>query len=450
MPVNMTQVEMLRKLLRHGATERVVRITSKFRPAEIADVFGMLSPGEQRQFVDVLFEHGNLADILLELPEGILEELMDRISDERLTSLLNDMATDDAVFVLTLLDDDRVDPILRAVEPIHRERIEHLRTYPPKTAGSLMTSEMVIIEESLTVEQAIDEIRKHGEESEFIFYVYVTSVASTFVGVVPIRRLISAKPKRLVGEIMVTNPIAVNAMDHQEEVAAITARYNLLAVPVVDANFKLLGVITVDDVIDVLQDEATEDMYLMQGLSDEDRVYSPMSKSVRKRFPWMVLNLGTAFLAASVIGFFEASIAKAVVLATFMPVVAGMGGNGGTQTLTVITRGIALGELSFSDGKSAVLKQFGIGFINGAGVGMLTGLVAWFWKGNPYLGAVLFLAMMINMSIAGLAGAAVPLLLKALGLDPALGGGVIVTTFTDVFGFMAFLGLSTLFIQHLV
>lgn len=450
MPVNMTQVEMLRKLLRHGATERVVRITSKFRPAELADVFGTLSPGEQRQFVDVLFEHGNLADILLELPEGILEELLDRISDERLSALLNDMASDDAVFVITLLDEERVEPVMRGVEPAHRERIEHLRTYPAKTAGSLMTSDMVIIDEALTVEQAIDEIRKHGEDSEFIFYVYVTNASGTFVGVVPIRRLIASKPKRLISDIMVTNPIAVMAMDHQEEVAAVTARYNLLAVPVVGANFELLGVITVDDVIDVLQDEATEDMYLMQGLSDEDRVYSPMSKSVRKRFPWMVLNLLTAFLAASVIGVFEASIAKAVVLATFMPVVAGMGGNGGTQTLTVITRGIALGELSFSDGKSAVLKQLGIGFINGAGIGLLTALVAALWKGNPYLGIVLFLAMMINMSIAGLAGAAVPLILKALKLDPALGGGVIVTTFTDVFGFMAFLGLATLFLPYLV
>ncbi len=266
----------------------------------------------------------------------------------------------------------------------------------------------------------------------------------------PLRRLILSSPDRTISEIMISNPVAVFATDDQEEVADITARYDLLAVPVVDENFRLLGVITVDDVLDVLRDEATEDMYLMQGLSGEDRVYAPITHSVRMRFPWVVLNLCTASLAASVIGLFEASIAQAVVLATFMPIVAGLGGNGGTQTLTVITRAIALGELTFSEGRKAIGKQLSIGIIVGAGLGLLTGVVAWVWKGNAVLGGVLFLAILINQSIAGLAGAAAPLILKSLNLDPALGGGILVTTFTDMFGFLAFLGLATMFLHHLV
>lgn len=451
MAVNHTQIELLRKLLRHGATERVVRILEKFRPAEIAELFGYLAPAELRTFVDVLFAHGDIANILLELPEGILDqEILPTLTERQIASLLDQMAPDDAHSIVELLDEDRVEAILEIVKPVQRERIEHLRTYPADSAGSMMTSQMLILDESMTAHEAIDAIREHGETSEFVFYVYVTNQAGMFVGVVPIRRLIMAPPDRPIAEFMVSNPIAVFALDDQEEVAAITARYNLLAVPVVNESFNLLGVITVDDVIDVLQEEATEDMYLMQGLSDEDRVYSPVSKSVRKRFPWMVFNLFTAFAAASVIGLFEASIAEAVVLATFMPVVAGMGGNGGTQTLTVVTRAIALGELEFAEGRVAIFKQFSIGLINGAGVGLLTGAVAWLWKGNAVLGGVLFLAMILNLAIAGLVGAAVPLLLKTLNLDPALGGGVIVTTFTDVCGFLAFLGLATAFLPYLV
>lgn len=450
MPVNRTQIELLRKILRHGATERATKMVQKFRATEIAEIFSALSPAEQRTFADVLYSQGNLAKTIMELPEGLLPALLERMSHHKIAQMIQRLPSDDAVDVLGVLDEEIAEQVLGELPTLLRERLEHLRTYPPETAGSLMTSEMLTIVEDFTVEQAIETIREHGDQSEFVFYVYVINDTGTFVGVVPIRRLILAQPTRRVGDLMVTNPVAVHALDDQEEVASLTARYNLLAVPVVDESFALLGVITVDDVIDVLQSEATEDMYLMQGLSDEDRVYSPVSVSVQKRFPWMVLNLFTAFLAASVIGLFEKAIAQAVVLVTFMPIVAGMGGNSGTQTLTVITRAIALGELSFSDGKQAILKQASIGLINGIGVGILTGGIAWMWKGNPYLGVVLFMSMVVNLLIAGLAGAAVPLLLKTLNLDPALGGGVIVTTFTDVCGFLAFLGLATLFLPHLI
>jgi magnesium transporter len=450
MSVNHPQIEMLRKLLRHGASDRVLRVLDKFRTAEIAEIFGYLSPAEQRQFLQLLLEHPKVGQILVELPQGILGTLFSGISEDRIAAVLETLPVDDALFLVNLLDEQRAEAILASVEPIQRERIEHLRTYPPESAGRLMTSQMITLDESMTTQAAIEAIRERGEDSEFVFYVYVVNAAGTFLGVVPLRSLILSGPERLISEIMVSDPVAVFATDDQEEVAAVTARYDLLAVPVVDENFRLLGVITVDDVLDVLRDEATEDMYLMQGLSGEDRVYAPISHSVRKRFPWMVLNLCTASLAASVIGLFEASISKAVVLATFMPIVAGLGGNGGTQTLTVITRAIALGELSFSEGRKAIAKQLGIGIIVGAGLGLLTGVVAWIWKGNMVLGGVLFGAILINQSIAGLAGAAAPLLLKAMNLDPALGGGILVTTFTDMFGFLAFLGLATMFLQYLI
>jgi magnesium transporter len=450
MSVNQTQIDMLRKLLRHGATDRVVRILERFRPTEIADLFGFLSPAEQKQLTTILFERRLAAETLSELPEHILADLLESLGGQRIAQIVNRLAPDDAVFLVNKLADERLDEVLGQVEPMQRERIEHLRTYPDESAGQLMTSEMIRIEEDTTADEAIGVIRKMGTTSEFIFYIYVVNEAGTFLGVVPLRRLIAADPACAVKDLMVPDPVAVFATDDQEDVADITARYDLLAVPVVDDNFKLLGVVTVDDILDVLQEEATEDMYLMQGLSEEDRVYAPMSHSVKKRFPWMVLNLVTAFLAAGVVGLFEKSIAEVVVLATFMPVVAGMGGNGGTQTLTVVTRGIALGELDYSEGMPVILKQLGIGLIVGGGVGLLTAGVAWAWKGKAFLGLVLFLAMIINMAVAGFAGAAVPLVLKALRMDPAMGSGVLVTTFTDVSGFFAFLGLATIFIEYLV
>jgi magnesium transporter len=210
-----------------------------------------------------------------------------------------------------------------------------------------------------------------------------------------------------------------------------------------------VGVITVDDIIDVINEEATEDMYRLAGLDEEDRVFSTTGQSLKRRLPWNVLNLCTAFLAASVVGAFEETIGQAVVLATFMPIVAGMGGNTGVQTLTVVTRGIALGELQFSSGVRAVVKELGVGVTIGLVMGSLTAVIATLWKGNPMLGVVLVLAMVCNMAIAAFMGAAIPLLLKAVKKDPALGGGIMLTAFTDTFGFLTFLGLASLFITHL-
>lgn len=448
--MNTTQLDMLRKLLRHGATERVVRLLSRMRPAEIAEVFARIAPAERRSLVEVLFAHGKVAEIFIEIPEDILSQLLPDLDDARVTHLLTHLAADDAAFFLSLLPEERADAALAQVPTKQRERVEHLRLYPPDSAGAMMTGQMVLLSEEMTSQQAIEHIRKLGDESEFVFYVYVVNEHGIFVGVVPLRRLITCRGDKLIRELMVTNPVAVFATDDQERVVELTTRYNLLAVPVVDAEHRLVGVITVDDVIDVMRDEASEDMYLMQGVGEGDRVYTSIRRSVRSRFPWTIVNLLTASAAASVIGLFEGTISKLVALATFMPIVAGVGGNGGTQTLTVITRGIALGELSFKEGKNVIGKQIVIGLINGAGAGLITGALAYLLKGNAALGGVLFLAMLVNMALAGLVGAAVPLALKAINLDPALGSGILVTAVTDSCGFLAFLGLATLFMPYLV
>ena len=249
---------------------------------------------------------------------------------------------------------------------------------------------------------------------------------------------------------MVREAISTPPEAHQEEVAKLVARYDLLAIPVTDVDRTLLGVITVDDVIDVITAEATEDMYHLAGLSEEDRVFSKATHSVRKRLPWMFANLATVFAAAWVVGLFQETIENLVALAVLLPVVAGMGGNGGIQALTVITRAIALGEIEFSSGIRAVGKEFWVGLVLGAVTGAASAGIIWLWQGNPVLGAVIFIAMVSTMAVAGLLGAAVPLALKAVGQDPALGAGVVVTFFTDAFGFFSFLGIASVLMEYLL
>ena len=247
---------------------------------------------------------------------------------------------------------------------------------------------------------------------------------------------------------MTADLISVRVDMDQEEVARQVAAYNLLAIPVVDEENKLVGIITVDDVIDVIKDEATEDIYRLAGVSTDERVFTPATESLRKRFPWLLVNLATAFIAAGVVGMFEKTIGVWVALAVFMPVVPGMGGNAATQTLTVIVRGLALGELTWGNSRKALLKEVLVGLGNGVATGIVAALVAWAMYRQPSLGLLLFFSMVINLFVAGAAGTLVPLGLKAMKVDPALASTVFITTFTDVCGFAAFLGLATVFLRY--
>ena len=442
--------EALRKLLRAGAWKRVERLTDKLHVADLAKLLPDLGPAELRSLFDILFSVHRAALTLRELPPDLLRLILEELDDERVANVLTRLAPDDAVAFLYALSEERREVIEARLPPERREELERLLIYPESTAGSVMTTRFLALRESSSAEQAIAAIRQHTvEQVEQVFYLYVSDDEERLRGVVPIRRLVSCPPTTQIRDVMIADPVAVQATADQEEAAAVVAKYNLLAVPVIDADRHLLGVITVDDVIEVIHEEATEDMFRMVGLPEEEHVFSPLGESIRRRLPWMMLNLPTAFLAAWVVGIFEQSIQNVVALAVFLPVVAGMGGNGGTQTLTIITRGMALGELTVSTGRRAILREVAIGLAIGLAVGVLTALLAWAWRGQPMLGAVLLASMVITMGIAGLAGATVPLVLKALGQDPALGSGVLVTTVTDVFGLFSFLGIGTLLLSYL-
>ncbi|MBI2541048.1 MAG: magnesium transporter [Deltaproteobacteria bacterium] len=440
--------ETVRELIRTATPDRILRVIGKSHPADIALLFRGLEPAEVRLLFDVLFSARRVAKTLKELPPDLLPDILALIEDEKVARVIAWADPDDAVTFTDSLAEERREKVLSLVDPDSRERVRQLISYPEGTVGRIMTTDYLALSPGITAQGAIDKIRERGELEAF-FYLYVVEESGRLVGVVPIRNLVLAPQDRTLREMMIAEPIRAEVTMDQEEAARLVSKYELLALPIVDHDGRLAGIITVDDVIDIIDKETTEDMYRMAGLEEEDRVFSPSMLSIRKRLPWTALNLLTAMLAASVVGFFESTIEKAVALAIFMPVVAGMGGNCGIQTLTVVVRGMALGELEFSSAWRAVLKEVTVGITVGCAAGVLVAIVAYLWKGNPVLGLVLASAMIINLFVAALAGTLIPLALKQARLDPALGSGIFVTTFTDVFGFLSFLGLATVFLRYL-
>lgn len=356
------------------------------------------------------------------------------------------MEPDDAVDVIEQLPREEQKELLGQMEAEEVELLEELIAYPPDTAGGIMSPQVVALSKEMTVEEATSELRRAAEEAETIYYAYVVDEEQRLLGVLSMRDLALSPPRRRISEIMIRDLLKVETGIDKEEVARVFDRYNYLALPVVDLEGHLLGIVTVDDVIDVMSEEATEDMHKMVGVAKEERVFSPIRSSLKRRLPWLYINLVTAFLAAGVVALFEGTIARIAALAIFMPIIAGQGGNAGVQAVTVIVRGIALGEIEVGEGRRALVKELSLGLFHGLAIGIPVALVALFWRGDPWLGLIVGLAMFLNMAIAGIFGAAIPLGLRLVGLDPALSASIFLTAATDIFGLFLLLGLATWFL----
>jgi magnesium transporter len=443
-------LDSVKRLLRIGATANLVNLLQKQHPADLAQVFSELGEKDRAAAFTLLVERNSklAMEALSELgPEAGAALIADRPAEE-IARLLHELPSDDAAAIVGYLPEEMRASVLELIEKRPGDEVGELLEYAEQTAGRIMNPKVFALSEDLTVGEAITMLQG-SRDVEMVFYLYVTDSRRHLVGVVSLRRLLLVPPSTPLKRIMTTDLISVRADTDQEEVARLVASYNLLALPVVDEENKLVGVITVDDVIDVIKDEATEDVYRLAGVAGDDRVFTPARESVRKRLPWLQVNLVTAFIAASVVALFEDAIKTASALAVFMPVVAGMGGNAATQTLTVIVRGIALGELTWANTRKALLKEAAVGIANGLGCGIVAAGVVWLWKGDPWLGMIIGAAMIINMFVAATAGTLIPLTLRALKIDPALASSVFITTLTDVFGFASFLGLGMLFLKHL-
>ena len=444
-------LDSVKRLLRIGATANLLNLLQKQHPADLAQVFSELQDKEREAAFTVLADrNGRLAmEAVSELgPENGARLLATRPPEE-IAKLAQDIPSDDAAALIDHLPEELSAAVLHLMRPKESTVVENLLEYAERTAGRIMNPNVFALNEDITVGEAITEIQS-SRDVEMVFYLYVVDERRHLVGVVSLRRLLLVSPETPLKRIMTADLISARVDMDQEEVARQVAAYNLLAIPVVDAENKLAGIITVDDVIDVIKDEATEDIYRLAGVAGDERAFTPAKESLRKRLPWLGINLVTAFLAAAVVGLFEGTIDLFPVLAVFMPIVAGMGGNAGTQTLTVIVRGIALGELTWSNSRKALLKEAVVGLGNGIVLGTAAAAVVWMVRGNPTLGLVLGMAMIINMFVAAAAGTLVPLGLRAANVDPALASSVFITTMTDMFGFFSFLGLATVFARYLV
>src|SRR5687767_14529919 len=443
-------LDSVKRLQRMGATANLVNLLQKQHPADLAQLFSELSDKDRRAAFSVLAERNSrlAMEALSELgPEAGAAQLSDR-SAEDIVRLTQELPTDDAAALIDYLPEDLSSAVLELIQkrPAGGD-VGELLEYPERTAGRIMNPKVFALSEDMTAGEAITAVQS-SRDVEVVFYLYIVDARRHLVGVASLRRLLLVPPSTPLKRIMTTDVISVRADMDQEEVARQVASYNLLAIPVVDEENKLAGVITVDDIIDVIKDEATEDVYRLAGVSSDDRVFTSPLESLRKRLPWLLVNMVTAFIAASIVAIFEGTIAQWATLAVFMPVVAGMGGNAAMQTLTVIVRGIALGELTWANTRKALFKEAAVGLANGFACGLVAGLVVWIWKGNIWLGAVIGVAMLINMFVAATAGTLIPLGLRALKVDPALASSVFITTLTDVFGFLSFLGLGTLVLKY--
>jgi len=411
-------------------------------PADLADHLQRL---ETDAAIEVLtrLEPARAAAALAELEAERAEELLARLSIERLRSLLQQLPHPDAADLLQFLDVDRRAATLAALPTELSEALKALLLHSPETAGGIMSDRFIVLRENQTLGQALDSLRARATDtSDDVSYLYVSDPRRRLTGVISLRDLVFRNAHRAVSEVMNRDVATVNVNTDQEELARQFEHYHYLGLPVVDDRQRLVGVVKASDILQVAKEEATEDMQLMVGLSGEERALTPWHRSVRHRLPWLYVNLLTAFLAAAVVNLFESTIAKWTALAVFLPIIAGQGGNAGMQTLTVIIRDMALGEIAPGDGWRVLRKEILLGTVNGLAVGLAVGLLGWIWKGSPELGLVAAGAMILNQLAAALSGVLIPFGLKRLKLDPALASSIFVTTVTDVAGFFFFLALA--------
>ena len=427
----------------------IIDLFSELHPADIADLIDNLAEQEKIRLFSLL-DVEKASDVIPELSDVSREQILEDISDKKLTEIIDEMDSDDAADVIAELPEDQARAVLDGIEPEESRDLKKLLKYEEDTAGGIMQSELVSVPSDSTINSALNAVVQASDEIENVYNIFIVDRDNVLIGAIPLQKLITSKRHSPAIEAIDKTIPSVQTDVDQEEVARMFKKYDLVSLPVVDHANHLLGRITIDDIVDVMEEESSEDIYRIAGLHENDNVFNEPIESVKKRLPWLYLNLLTALASVLVIGFFENTIQMVIALAVFMPVVAALGGNAGNQTLILIVRGLALGEVTFENAKKAFYKQIVVGVVNGLALGIVIGIIAYLWKGMPVLGMVLGLAMIINVFVGTLIGTLIPLSLKWLKADPALGSNIFVTAFTDAFGYLSFLGLATIFLKLLV
>ncbi|RYY17701.1 MAG: magnesium transporter [Chitinophagaceae bacterium] len=419
------------------------KILKEYHASEIAILFEKL-PKEAKEKIINILPADFASEVISEMDEEHHpEDILISLDPEKRSEIVEEMDYDVATDIISQLDEDEQQEILDDIDQEDASNIRTLLTYEEDTAGGLMNTEVLKVNIALNKKTALEAVIRQSEEIEEFYTIYAVNDDNILQGIVSLKSIIKARADALIKDIVLTDFVYVEADLDQEEVAKLISQYNLTSIPVVDRKMKLLGRITVDDIIDVMEEENTEDILKISGVSEDEELAGNWQDAVKSRLPWLIVNLGTAFLAASIIRSFEDTAEKLPIIAAYMIIIAGMGGNAATQALAVTVRRISLSDLTDRQAYNTVFKEFLVGMINGACNGLIVLLVAVLYDSNPMLGLVMFLAMTFNLLIAGITGATIPLVLKRLGIDPAVASSIIITTFTDCFGFLLPLWLAS-------
>ena len=441
-----TRLQTLQEVLDSGTLHQAARLLNALRPAEIAHLLEAL-PLAEREIIWGLVEEEVEGEVLVHLADEVLTDLVSKMDKEELLAATEGMDLDDLADLVQDLPRTITREVINSLDQQHRERLEAVLSYPEDTAGGLMNTDTITVRAEVTLDVVMRYLRRIKDKiPEQTDKLIVVNRDDKYLGVLSLTQLLTQEPSDIVAEVMSLDAKAIPATWSDREVANRFEQHDLISAAVVDDDGKLLGRITVDDVVDVIREEGEHHFMGQAGLSEDEDMFAPIVISARRRALWLGVNLITAFLASYVIGLFEHTIEKVVALAILMPIVASMGGVAGSQTLTLAIRGLALGQLSRKNARGLMLKELAVGLLNGLIWAAVVGVVAGLWFDSTDIALLIAAAMTINLMFAAFTGATLPLLLDRMGIDPALAGGVLLTTVTDVVGFLAFLGLATLFL----
>jgi magnesium transporter len=435
----MVILDSVRRLNRRGAVAHLLKLLDKTHPADMAWVFRHLSPVERKDIFNIIAQTDLVGEFLSEVDQSIMLELVQDLTPKFMVAVVSEMASDDVADLLEALPEDMANEIRRLMEKEDREEVDELLQYHPETAGGLMSPDFMSLDGELSAGDAIKKIQDLSEEMEMAFYLYITHGDGQLTGVISLRELLIHPPYRLLKNIMNSNVTSVTTDTNQEEVAHVISQYNFLAVPVVDNNYKLVGIVTVDDIIDVIREEATEDFLQMAGAGkDREILLKSTFDNAMTRAPWLFASWIGGVLAMFIIIYFDTELQKVLALAAFIPIVMGMGGNIATQSSTIIIRGIATGRVNMQELSKVIFKEMRVGLILGTIYGLFLGVLAFFGYGEPAnLGLVVGLSVLFVMTMAATVGTFVPLILKRLDFDAAIATGPFVTTAIDILGVLS-------------
>lgn len=441
------RLEKLDSAVASGRMRRLKPMLASMHPAETALLLESI-PRDKREVVWNLVPEADHGETLLHVNDEVRAELIDALEHDTLLAATEGLAIDDLADLIEDLPEQVTREMLRAMDIENRERLKVVLSYDPASAGGLMNNDTVTVRPDVSLDVVSRYLKQRASLPEDTEALFVVSRYGRYLGMLPLSKLVTLDPERDVSEIMDTD---IDALAVDMPAAQVAKRFqdlDLISAPVVNAEGILLGRITIDDVVDVIRDEAEHSIMSLAGLDEEEDVFAPIPRSARRRAVWLGANLATAFLASQVVGLFSDALSQVVALAVLMPIVASMGGIGGSQTLTLMIRGLSLGQIGFANARALLAKELAVALINGILWGVVVGGIALVWFGNLTLGLIMAAALVLNQLNAAITGVAIPLAMKKMGIDPALAGSVVLTTFTDVVGFASFLGLGTLFLMH--